>query len=33
VALAESLGAELVTVDGEIEKVPGIECTVRNLHD
>ena len=30
VALAESLGAELVTLDGKIEKVPGIHCTVRN---
>jgi hypothetical protein len=30
VALAESLGVELVTLDGKIEKVPGINCTVRN---
>jgi predicted nucleic acid-binding protein len=29
VALAESLSAELVTLDGKIEKVPGITCTVR----
>jgi len=31
VALAESLGADLVTVDGKIEKIPGIQCTVHNL--
>jgi predicted nucleic acid-binding protein len=31
VALAESLGAELVTVDAKIEKVPGLVCAVRNL--
>jgi predicted nucleic acid-binding protein len=30
VALAESLGAALVTLDGKIAKVPGINCTVRN---
>jgi predicted nucleic acid-binding protein len=30
VALAESLGAELVTLDGKIGRVPGINCTVRN---
>jgi hypothetical protein len=30
VALAESLGVELVTLDAKIEKVPGINCTVRN---
>jgi len=31
VALAESLGADLVTVDAKVEKVPGITCAVRNL--
>lgn len=31
VALAESLEADLVTVDGKVEKAPGIRCTVRNL--
>jgi predicted nucleic acid-binding protein len=30
VALAESLGVELVTLDSKIEKVPGINCRVRN---
>lgn len=30
VALAESLSAELVTLDGEIGRVPGIRCAVRN---
>ncbi len=34
VALAESLDAELVTLDGKIEAVPGLKCAVRNLrHD
>jgi predicted nucleic acid-binding protein len=32
VALAESLGAELVTLDAKTERVPGLMCTVRNLH-
>lgn len=31
VALAESLSADLVTLDGKMEKVPGLTCTVRNL--
>ena len=31
VALAESLGVDLVTVDSKFEGVPGLECTVRNL--
>lgn len=31
VALAESLDAELVTLDGKIETIPGIMCSVRNL--
>jgi predicted nucleic acid-binding protein len=31
VALAESLDADLVTVDGKFEKIPGIRCPVRNL--
>jgi predicted nucleic acid-binding protein len=30
VALAESLSAELVTLDGKIAKVPGLMCTVHN---
>jgi len=30
VALAESLGAELVTLDAKMEKIPGLMCTVRN---
>ena len=33
VALAESLNADLVTVDAKFEKIPGIRCTVRNLRD
>jgi predicted nucleic acid-binding protein len=33
VALAETLEADLVTVDGKVEKVPGIRCTVRNLRN
>ncbi len=31
VALAESLDAELVTVDGKFERVPGLNCRLRNL--
>jgi predicted nucleic acid-binding protein len=31
VALAESLGADLVTVDAEFQGAPGLACTVRNL--
>ena len=31
VALAETLRAELVTLDARMEKVPGLMCTVRNL--
>lgn len=33
VALAESLGAQLVTVDGKTQKIPGLTCTIRNLHE
>ncbi len=33
VALAESLNAELVTLDGKIEGIPGLRCAVRNLRD
>lgn len=33
VALAESLDAELVTVDRKFEKIPGLRCRVRNLRD
>lgn len=33
VALAEWLDADLVTVDGKMETVPGARCTVRNLRD
>jgi predicted nucleic acid-binding protein len=32
-ALAESLNADLITVDGKFETVPGLRCTVRNLRD
>ncbi|WP_129667910.1 type II toxin-antitoxin system VapC family toxin [Phytoactinopolyspora endophytica] len=31
VALAESLSADLITVDSKLECVPGVRCTVRNL--
>jgi predicted nucleic acid-binding protein len=31
VALAESLGADLVTLDAKMEKIPGLMCTVRNM--
>ena len=31
VALAEWLDAELVTLDAEIETIPGLMCPVRNL--
>ncbi len=31
VALAESLGAELVTLDGKLDGIPGVRCAVRNL--
>lgn len=30
VALAESLNAELVTLDGKIGRVPGLRCQVQN---
>ena len=33
VALAESLGAELVTLDAKMEKIPGLDCTIRNLRN
>ena len=33
VALAESLNADLVTVDGKFDAVPGLRCPVRNLRD
>jgi len=32
-ALAESLHADLVTVDGKFETVPGLRCQVRNMRD
>lgn len=32
-ALAESLNADLVTVDSKIATVPGLKCLVRNLRD
>lgn len=32
-ALAETLGAELVTADGKLTTVPGITCAVRNVRD
>ncbi|HXW43953.1 MAG TPA: type II toxin-antitoxin system VapC family toxin [Streptosporangiaceae bacterium] len=30
VALAESIGAELVTLNAKLEKVPGLKCIIRN---
>jgi predicted nucleic acid-binding protein len=33
VALAESLGAELATIDGKFSRTPGLFCTVRNLRE
>ncbi|NED99775.1 type II toxin-antitoxin system VapC family toxin [Phytoactinopolyspora halotolerans] len=31
VALAESLDAELCTLDGKLARTPGVQCVVRNL--
>jgi predicted nucleic acid-binding protein len=31
VALAESLGADLITLDGKLARAPGVLCTIRNL--
>lgn len=31
IALAESLEADVVTLDGKLAKVPGLPCAVRNL--
>lgn len=33
VALAETLDAELVTVDGKLARVPGLRCAVRNVRN
>lgn len=33
VALAESLGSELMTVDAKLSGVPGLKCVIRNLRD
>jgi predicted nucleic acid-binding protein len=33
VALAESLGVALTTIDGKFDRVPGLHCTVRNLRE
>jgi len=33
VALAESLNADLVTVNGKFDTIPGLACPVRNLRD
>lgn len=33
VALAESLGVDLVTVDSKLGSAPGVKCVVRNLRD
>lgn len=33
VALAESLDAELITIDGKLARAPGLTCTVRNLRE
>lgn len=32
-ALAESLGADLITIDNKFERVPGLRCTIRNLRN
>jgi predicted nucleic acid-binding protein len=32
-ALAESLNADLITVDRKFETIPGLRCAVRNLRD
>ncbi|MEP6649300.1 MAG: type II toxin-antitoxin system VapC family toxin [Lapillicoccus sp.] len=31
IALAEALSVDVVTVDGKLAAVPGLQCTVRNL--
>lgn len=31
VALAESLGADLVTIDSKLARAPGLACTIRDL--
>ncbi|WP_027942647.1 type II toxin-antitoxin system VapC family toxin [Amycolatopsis taiwanensis] len=31
VALAESLGADLITLDSKLARAPGLSCTVRDL--
>ena len=33
VALAESLGVDLVTVDSKLGSAPGVKCAVRDLRD
>lgn len=33
VALAESLGADLTTIDGKFSRARGLFCTVRNLRE
>ncbi|SFP50392.1 Predicted nucleic acid-binding protein, contains PIN domain [Amycolatopsis arida] len=33
VALAESLDADLVTLDSKIARIPGLGCTVRDLRE
>ncbi|GDY33260.1 type II toxin-antitoxin system VapC family toxin [Gandjariella thermophila] len=33
VALAESLGVDLITIDGKLTRIPGLFCAVRNLRD
>ncbi|MCT2593659.1 type II toxin-antitoxin system VapC family toxin [Streptomyces sp. N2-109] len=33
VALAESLGADLVTADKKLIGAPGLRCRIRSLHD
>jgi predicted nucleic acid-binding protein len=33
VALAESLDAEVITIDSKLTRVPGLSCTVRNLRE
>lgn len=33
VALAESLDADLLTIDSKLTRTPGLSCTVRNLRE
>jgi predicted nucleic acid-binding protein len=33
VALAESLGTDVITIDGKLERAPDLLCTIRNLRE